>query len=103
MEMKKNGSKIVNAFRQLECFKEYFLNPEEFKTDFLCETERVLKINSEGDIKFCDFSVSAGNVKGQKLINIITSGLAEKEREKARGCKKPCHMLINCFHDQGER
>lgn len=99
IEMKKNGSKIVNSFNQLECFKNYFIDPESSIEKLHCEIDRALKIDASGDIKMCDFSVPVGNVSVTPLLQILTSSLAEQERAKAYQCKSPCHLLVNCFHD----
>lgn len=99
---KQAGGKIVNSVSQLRCFKSYFSNPEAAMEGMHCEVDRVLKINDVGDIRFCDFSQPVGNVKTEHLQEILTSKLAESERRKAYACKQPCHLLINCFHDQGD-
>ena len=101
IERKKRGSKIVNSFKQMECFKDYFLNPESSIETLRCEVERVVKIDSCGNIKMCDFSQPIGNVKTTSLTEMLISGLAEEERVKPYQCKSPCHLLVNCFHDNG--
>ncbi len=101
IEYKSQGSKIVNSVKQLECFKEYFLNPQLHIKKLRCEVDNVLKIGSCGDIKICDFSQPIGNVKISPLKEILASELAQEERLKAYECKSPCHLLVNCFHDNG--
>ncbi|MFH1094275.1 MAG: radical SAM protein [Candidatus Omnitrophota bacterium] len=101
IECKKKGSKIVNSFKQLDCFKNYFLNPESSIEALKCEVDRVIKIDGSGNIKMCDFSQPIGNLKTTPLIEVITSARAEEERIKAYQCKSPCHLLVNCFHDNG--
>ena len=99
--LKQKGSKIVNSLNQLECFKAYFSNPKEAVNGFKCEVDRALKIDNCGNIKMCDYSQPIGNVKTTSLTEMLTSHLAEEERVKAYQCKSPCHLLVNCFHDNG--
>ncbi len=101
MERKKRGSKIINSFKQIECFKDYFLNPESSIEALRCEVDRALKIDGCGNIKMCDFSQPIGNANTISLTELLTSQKAEEERIKAYQCKSPCHLLVNCFHDNG--
>ena len=98
--MKRGGSQIVNSVSQLEYFKTYFLSPEKAGQGLRCEYERALKVEADGNVKICDFSVPVGNIKDQPLDEILASELACREREKASACRRRCHLLINCFHDQ---
>jgi len=100
IECKQNGSKIVNSIRQLQCFKSYFFDPEKAIEALHCEVDRALKIDPEGNVRICAFSDPIGNVKTVSLPDILNSELAETEREKASHCQTPCHLLVNCFHDQ---
>ncbi|MBU4305294.1 MAG: radical SAM protein [Candidatus Omnitrophica bacterium] len=97
---KRRGSKVVNSVAQLDYFKSYFLHPEMAGEGLRCEVERVLKVEPNGDIKICDFSEPIGNVTKELLDKILTSETADLERRKAYQCRKPCHILINCFHEQ---
>lgn len=101
IKCKKKGSKIINSLKQLECFRNYFINPESSIESLSCEVDRVVRIDRCGNIKMCDFSQSIGNVQTEKLKDILSSDLAQKERTKAYECKSPCHLLVNCFHDNG--
>ncbi len=74
--------------------------PEQAATGLQCEFDRALKVESNGNIKICDFSQPVGNVKDLPLDEILNSDLACREREKASFCRKNCHLLINCFHEQ---
>jgi MoaA/NifB/PqqE/SkfB family radical SAM enzyme len=98
---KKNGSKIVNSASQLECFKRYFNKPEETIETLNCEVDRALRIDCCGDIQVCCFSQVIGNAVESPLIDILSSELALAEKNKAYRCKNPCHLLVNCFHEQG--
>ncbi|MFH2136934.1 MAG: radical SAM protein [Candidatus Omnitrophota bacterium] len=100
IQLKSQGSRIVTSIKQLNCFKSYFMNPEEKIEGLHCEVDSVLKIDSDGDVRICNFSNPVGNVKEHPLLDLLVSPEASNERRKAYECNSSCHLLVNSFKEE---
>jgi len=100
--LKKNGHAILNDFNTLEMFKQYFglikensLSKKIRKSSCDIDTSNLF-IFQNGDITFCPFFPSLGNIKSHKIKEIITSKMADIQRNKIRKCLKINTCLSTC-------
>ncbi len=97
IDLKKNGSKIINQVYQLEAFKLYYQSPERFVKTTKCNMDSALHISSCGDIFLCYRWPLLGNIKTDDVADIWYSKEAAKVRHDIARCKNNCHFLLNCF------
>ena len=96
----KDGFKICNPIAQLELFKLYFDNPRRFVKPTRCHVgDEVIRVDSFGNVMFCDEIGFMGNIKENNIHNIWYSPGAEEIRNRIYNCTKNCYHLVNCFYD----
>lgn len=94
--------KITNSTSQLEIFKKYF-SRSIIQNETKCTLgSRDINIDPEGNVFLCFSQPSIGNIQGNNLWDIWTSGRAEKIRLQMVHCKKKCHFLINCSFNEAD-
>jgi len=91
---------ILNTFSDLSNIKKYIQSPY-FTTDILCNAhERNLVVDHMGNIKYCYnmeaiFSEQIGNIRLNKINDIIGSDKSREARKRMRSCNLSCGIL-NC-------
>lgn len=94
------GFKISNPIVQLEIFKLYFKNPKSFVKPARCHLgDDVIRVDSFGNVMFCDEMGFIGNVKESNAYKIWYSSEAKDIRNRIYNCTKNCYHLINCFYE----
>jgi len=93
IEMKKNGSPILNEPGALEIIKEYFHNPR-IRTANRCQAGvQNFMIVPNGDVHNCVNTVifkPIGNLKATKPEDVWNSEEAMRVRKEIRACKRTC-------------
>jgi len=94
-------NKISNSISQLEAFRNYFIQPEEFLKKVTCKVldSGFFSISPKGDMNLCPFMEPIGNIINSRLKELWYSEKAEEIRAKMSLCKKGCHHLINCWYE----
>ena len=101
IERKLRGYKIENPVGQLEDFKSYFLNPQEFVREHRCNlSHRAINVNAIGDIYICFFMERLGNIRDTNIKEAWSSHKAQKVRQEMSGCQKNCELVINCYYGE---
>lgn len=101
IERKRRGYKIENPIGQLEDFKSYFLNPQEFVREHRCNlSHRAVNVNAIGDIYICFFMERLGNIRDTNIKEAWSSLKAQKVRHLMSGCSKNCELVINCYYGE---
>ncbi|MDD5560750.1 MAG: radical SAM protein [Candidatus Omnitrophica bacterium] len=91
---------IDTEIEQLERFKLYYQNPEEFVKSTPCNLgDDILHVNPAGEVYLCCEMESIGNIKDSDVHAIWTSERAERVREKIRVCKRNCAGMVNCYKE----
>lgn len=100
---KKDGFKIANPIGQLEAFKVYFSEPQEFNKRVRCNKGRyIFNVSPAGDIHLCHLYGTLGNIRDADidLKKIWYSKWANETRSKMNGCSKYCGPLVNCYYEE---
>jgi MoaA/NifB/PqqE/SkfB family radical SAM enzyme len=94
--------KIANSISQLEAFKNYFVEPEEFLKRIKCNVleSGFFSISPNGDVNLCPFKKPIGNIKDGELEKLWCSEKAEEIRGEMLLCKNGCHHLVNCWYEE---
>ena len=102
IKFKKNGMDIGNSAAQLEAFKRYFDDPNEFiKKERNCRMgDGMLKIGPQGEVALCAEKGSIGNVRKNEIEDIWISESASRVREGIASCRMNCPQLINCYFEE---
>lgn len=91
---------ILNSFIDLSIIKEYIRSPY-FTNSLICNAhERNLVVDHSGNLKYCYnmeaiFPETVGNVRLNKITDIIYSDKSKEAREKMKSCNLSCGIL-NC-------
>ncbi len=100
IRLKKSGYKIGDTIVQLEAYKAYFLNPENYVKKSSCNINRAVHVSSIGDVFMCYNFERLGNLREKRLKDLWVSDFASKIRHQIKDCKQNCHFLLNCnFED----
>jgi MoaA/NifB/PqqE/SkfB family radical SAM enzyme len=100
---KKEGFKIANPLGQLEAFKVYFSDPQQFNKKVRCNKGRhIFSVSPTGEIYLCHLYGSLGNVKNDdiNMREIWHSREADDIRSKMNNCSKYCGPLVNCYYEE---
>jgi MoaA/NifB/PqqE/SkfB family radical SAM enzyme len=103
IRFKKEGYKISNPCGQLEAFKVYFSQPEEFNQRIRCRKgNHIFSVSPRGDIHLCHIYGSLGNVKNSdiNMREIWNSQMAIQTRQKMNSCSQYCGPLVNCYFEE---
>ncbi len=102
IKFKKDGIDIGNSIAQLEAFKCYFADPNEFvKKKRNCRMgDGMLKIGPQGEVALCAEKGSIGNVRKNEIEDIWWSEPANRVREEIDSCRMNCPQLINCYFEE---
>ncbi len=103
IRFKKCGFKIANPIGQLEAFKVYFSDPQEFNKNVKCNKGRcIFSVSPTGDITLCHSYGILGNVRNADidLREIWFSEQANEMRNKMNNCSKYCGPLVNCYFEK---
>ncbi|MFC1666955.1 radical SAM protein [Candidatus Omnitrophota bacterium] len=107
IELKRNTppdkkDKINNPISQLELFKSYFKNPQDFikKTSCSVLNDSAFTVSPDGSVNLCPYMKPIGNIKEGNLSDIWHSKEAQERREEIFQCKKNCHHIINCWYEE---
>jgi len=104
IERKQKKYKIGNSVNQLNLFKKYFLNPEQFVKKGGCHLGyNSLSVNSAGDIYLCFEQPPIGNIMRNRIEDVWESPYANEVRLQIKSCKQNCKLMINCFSEEGFR
>lgn len=97
-----SADKINNPISQLELFKSYFRNPNEFVKKYSCNVTNgnSFIVSPDGSIKLCPYMESIGNIRDAHIKDIWYSAKAQERREEIASCKKNCHHIINCRYEE---
>ena len=91
--------KILNPLSQLQSFKAYYENPKKFSNEGRCKIAgNAIDIEARGTVKLCFNIEAVGNIKDNKLEDILNSQKTIEAVETMTNCTKICHYLINCFY-----
>lgn len=94
-----NCFKIGNPIPQLELFKLYFNNPQNFLKPRRCHVgENAIQVDTSGNIALCSKMEFIGNMKDGNIAEIWHSRKAEEVYNRISACNNNCHHLVNCFH-----
>ena len=90
-------SKLLNSRQQFEIFKRYFADYRAFLRKSPCLIDQaVLNIDDRGEVFFCLYHGSMGNVKTRGLTSILRSPAVDEHRRRIRACRQNCQSLVNC-------
>jgi len=103
ISMKSAGSKIGNSVGQLNVFKSYFKDPRNFVKRAGCTIAgHALNINALGDAYLCFFMEKLGNIRNSSPQDLWFSDTAAVVREKIKGCRQNCELVVNCYYEDEE-
>lgn len=101
IELKKRGYRINNHSGQLEAFKFYFRNPQQFIKKTKCNLGyKSFTVLPDGDIFLCLSMQPIGNIKSNKIDEIWFSEKANVVRKQIEHCQDNCKLMINCFFEE---
>jgi len=102
VKFKEDGIDIGNSVAQLQAFKTYFTDPNDFVKKYRqCRMgDGMLKVDPQGNVSLCAEKGSIGNVRTDRIEDIWFSEKAANIRESIRFCKTNCPQLINCFFEE---
>jgi len=102
IRLKEEGIDIGNSSAQLQTFKTYFTNPNDFiKKQKHCKMgDGMLKVDPRGDVFLCAEKGPIGNIRNNEIQDIWLSEKAERVREEIKFCKTNCPQLINCYFEE---
>jgi MoaA/NifB/PqqE/SkfB family radical SAM enzyme len=92
IELKKQGYSILNSERNINSWFLKYNNANKF----FCDAPLLrININSEGQIKLCDYHESfIGNIAKDDLRLVLKNEDIKTEKRKLTQCKKPCEYCI---------
>jgi len=102
IRMKKAGADIGNSIAQLQAFKSYFRDPDEFvKRQKQCKMgDGMLKVGPTGEVSLCAEKGSLGSIRESPIQDIWFSQQAKHCRQAIATCKTNCPQLINCYFEE---
>lgn len=103
IELKQKQYIIADSIKQLNIFREYFLNPLLFIKNGRCNLGKgnVLIIDPVGIVSMCSMIGIIDNFKnGKPLKSIISSREAKMHIEKINKCKQNCHLIVSCYYQE---
>jgi MoaA/NifB/PqqE/SkfB family radical SAM enzyme len=88
---------ISNIIAQLKAMRRYFADPDCF-TDQVCTIYKSgYTLNAKGDLFFCPFMESIGNITREPLAEILSEPRLSVQKKKIQACRNTaCHLRINC-------
>jgi MoaA/NifB/PqqE/SkfB family radical SAM enzyme len=101
IRLKKIGYKINNRSGQLEAFKSYFKNPQQFIKRAKCNLGyQSFTVLPDGNIFLCLSMQPIGNIKTDSLDEVWFSNKADMVRDQIAHCQNNCKLMINCFFEE---
>lgn len=100
IELKAAGYKISNTVSQLEVFKGYFKEPNNFIRKNKCNVDFFMNIDQFGNVYMCRLKEPIGNIKEDSFGDMWYSKKACQVREEIKSCKVNCHVLVNCCYEE---
>ncbi|MFH1460397.1 MAG: radical SAM protein [Candidatus Omnitrophota bacterium] len=99
--LKNKNFKIANSITQLNVFRKYFLNPEEFIKNSRCNLGRgnVLVIDPAGNVSMCQLVGIIDRINKEKsLFEIIASDKTKLHKKNINACRRNCHLIVSCYY-----
>ena len=97
---KKNPNIINNSIKQLEYYKQYYINSQIFLKKFGCKTGYTnATIDIDSNLRLCtrnDDIAILGNLKKDNLSNLWNSRNANNIRTTMLECKQNCVEVLSC-------
>ncbi len=98
------NKKITNKSTQLEKYKEYYLNPDNFIKKYGCKFGQIqIHINYSNEVRLCTIRPELEPIGtiDDNLITIWNSEKAKLIRRQMTNCKKNCILILSCgFEDE---
>ncbi|MDD5552708.1 MAG: radical SAM protein [Candidatus Omnitrophica bacterium] len=95
-----NGYKIGNHPNHFLHFREYFKDPNKFLKQIKCNLgDYEFHVDPYGKTFFCCLIEPFGNIKTDNLAQIWNAPNTGRIRQDVYGCRKNCHIMINCFYE----
>jgi MoaA/NifB/PqqE/SkfB family radical SAM enzyme len=99
-DLRRRGYKIGNHPNHFLHFREYFKDPHTFLKKIKCNLgDYEFHVDPYGKTFFCCLTEPIGNIKTERLPDIWGSDRTQHIRQSVYGCKKNCHIMINCFYE----
>jgi MoaA/NifB/PqqE/SkfB family radical SAM enzyme len=92
----KYGYKLSNPIKQLEVFKRYFMNPQDFIGENRCEVDSWMSVDYLGNVHMCERMSGIGNINTDCSKDIWYSSQAKQISHDITNCRKNCHLVLNC-------
>lgn len=94
--------KINNPISQLQLFKSYFRNPQDFVKRYSCNVTNgdAFTVSPDGSVNLCPYMKPIGYIQNSDIKDIWHSKEAKDRREEVALCKKNCHHIINCWYEE---
>ncbi len=103
IDLKQRQYRIADSIKQLNIFREYFLNPLLFIKNGRCNLGKgdVLIIDPVGYVSMCSMVGIIDNVKnGKPLKSILASPEALTHIERINECRRNCHLVVSCYYQE---
>ena len=91
--LSKNSSKTKNSQAQIRAIKDYYLNPKSTLNYRCFAGQRSLIIQPDGKVSLCFKGKEIGDLKKEKLQNILKSENGQIERRTIKNCQKYCRIV----------
>jgi len=101
VDFKKRGYKIAENVRQLNIFRDYFLNPLLFIKNGRCNlgSGEVLIIDPAGNISMCSLLGQIDRfMAGKNLKDVLSSEETFLHKTKINKCRRNCHLVVSCYY-----
>ncbi len=100
IELKKSFRKIENPVGQLQSFKGYFKNPDQFIKSKRCNvSDQAVNVNALGDVYLCFFMEKLGNIRTDNIAKLWHSEKAADIRKQMNHCRRNCELVVNCYYE----
>lgn len=96
----KNPGKIKNSQRGIKAMEKYYLNPEKILSYRCFAGQRNLVIYPDGSASFCFKGKRIGNLKNDRVNNLLRMSQAVRERKNIKKCQKYCR-IVGCNFSRG--
>lgn len=102
IEQKENGARIHNQVSQLQTMIRYFKTPDNLIWKSCNVGTRYLLVGTDGLVKNCINKPPIGNIRSDKLQDILSSPQTVDQLAEMSRCKENCHFLVNCGFLEGK-
>jgi len=103
---RKENSKVYNSISQLEKYRSYYLNPEDFIKNKGCKFGyEQIQINYSGQIRLCTIRPdleSVGSIN-DNIIEIWNSKKSKEIRKQMKSCRQNCILILSCGYKDEEK